>query len=145
MNKLTNLTLASLLLAPLAALHAAEPTTTQQIDQKTLDEWSAPYRGWHYYPDPVIPSDWKIPANEKFHSYDVPTVYQLPGHNGKWYMSFIGFNGQGYNSFVCESTNLINWTNPRLAMGFGKEGEFDFGGCVGLITSKPLKASDVSK
>jgi hypothetical protein len=55
MNKLTTLTLAALLLAPLAALHAAEPTTTQQIDQKTLDEWSAPYRGWHYYPDPVIP------------------------------------------------------------------------------------------
>jgi hypothetical protein len=77
MNKLATLTLISLLLVPLAALRAAEPTTTQQIDQKTLDEWSAPYRGWHYYPDPVIPSDWKIPANEKFHSYDVPTVYQL--------------------------------------------------------------------
>jgi hypothetical protein len=74
MNKLATLTLISLLLVPLAALHAAEPTTTQPIDQKTLDEWSAPYRGWHYYPDPVIPSDWKIPANEKFHSYDVPTA-----------------------------------------------------------------------
>lgn len=100
------------------------------IDQKTLDKWSAPYRGWHYYPDPVIPSDWKISGHENFHSYDVPTVYQIPGDKKKWYMSFIGFNGQGYNSFVCESTNLINWTNPRLAMGFGKEGEFDFGGCV---------------
>jgi hypothetical protein len=32
MNKLTTITLAALLLAPLAALHAAEPTTTQQID-----------------------------------------------------------------------------------------------------------------
>ena len=95
MNKLTTLTLAALLLAPLVALHAAEPTTTQQIDQKTLDEWSAPYRGWHYYPDPVIPSDWKIPANEKFYMY-----YCACGNKGR---------------------------------------------CVGLITSKPLKASDVSK
>jgi len=39
MNKLAFLKLAALLLVPLAALHAAEPTTTQQIDQKTLDGW----------------------------------------------------------------------------------------------------------
>jgi beta-xylosidase len=31
---------------------------------------------------------------------------------------------------VVESTDLLHWTNPRLAMGFGREGEFDFGGCV---------------
>jgi beta-xylosidase len=41
-----------------------------------------------------------------------------------------GFNGQGYNSFVVESVDLVHWTNPRLAMGFGTAGEFDFGGCV---------------
>jgi beta-xylosidase len=45
-------------------------------------------------------------------------------------MSFIAFNGQGYNSFVAESSDLVHWTNPRLAMGFGPSGEFDFGGCV---------------
>ncbi len=45
-------------------------------------------------------------------------------------MSFIGFNGQGYNSFVVESTDLVHWSNARLAMGFGPEGEFDFGGRV---------------
>ncbi len=104
--------------------------TIEKIDQATLDTWSAPYRGWHYYSDPVIPSDLKIPGYEKFHNFDVPTVYQIPGQKGKWFMSFIGFNGQGYNSFVVESTNLLNWSNPQLAMGFGKEGQFDFGGCV---------------
>ncbi len=101
-----------------------------QIDQATMDKWSAPYRGWHYYPDPVIPSDLVIPGHEKFHSFDVPTVYQIPGREGTWFMSFIGFNGQGYNSFVVESNNLVDWKNPRLAMGFGKEGDFDFGGCT---------------
>ena len=45
-------------------------------------------------------------------------------------MSFIGFNGQGYNSFIAESTDLVHWTNPRLAMGFGPPNEFDAGGCV---------------
>ena len=95
-----------------------------------MDRWSAPYRGWHYWPDPVIPAEPKIPGHEAFHNTDVPCVYQLPGQPDKWYMSFIAFNGQGYNSFVAESNDLIHWSNPRLAMGFGKPGEFDHGGCV---------------
>ena len=61
-----------------------------QIDRATLDAWSAPYRGWHYHADPIIPSDFKIPGYQKFHSFDVPTVYQLPGQSTKWFMSFIG-------------------------------------------------------
>lgn len=101
-----------------------------EIDQATLDAWTAPYRGWHYRAEPIIPSEFEIPGGEQFHSFDVPTVYQLSGHPGKWFMSFIGFNGQGYNSFVVESTNLVSWTNPRTAMGFGPPNEFDHGGCV---------------
>jgi beta-xylosidase len=100
------------------------------IDQTTLDAWTAPYRGWHYHPDAIIPSHFRIPGYETFHSFDVPVVYQLPGQSGKWFLSFIGFNGQGYNSFVAESTDLVHWTHPRLAMGFGGKDEFDFGGCV---------------
>jgi len=100
------------------------------IDAKTMNKWSAPYRGWFYYPEPVITSDFRIPGHEDFNSFDAPHVYQLPDHPDKWYMSFIGFNGQGYNSFVVESNDLIHWSDPRLAMGFGKEGEFDYGGCV---------------
>jgi len=121
---------ATLLLAPLAAPHAAETTRTPGIDRETLDKWSAPYRGWHYQPRHVIPAQPNVPGYEKFHNTDVPCVYQLPGQADKWFMSFIAFNGRGYNSFVAESTDLVHWTDSRLAMGFGKEGEFDFGGCV---------------
>lgn len=103
----------------------AAPITSAQ-----LEAWSAPYRGWHYYPDPIIPADFRIPGYEKFQNFDVPTVYQLPGQPRTWFMSFIGFNGQGYNSFVVESTNLLHWTQPRLAMGFGPVDAFDHGGSV---------------
>ena len=148
MNKLTSLTLTALLLAPLTALHAAETIAAQQIDRETLDKWSAPYRGWHYQPDHVIPANPNIPGHAEFHNSDVPCVYQLPGQPDKWFMSFIAFNGQGYNSFVAESTDLVKWTNPRLAMGFGKPGEFDFGGCVigaFLYQSYDIKAPRVLK
>ncbi|MDR1887454.1 MAG: hypothetical protein LBQ70_06005, partial [Prevotellaceae bacterium] len=104
--------------------------SAEPIDAETVARWSAPYRGWTYCPEAVIPADYRIPGAEDFHSYDVPCVYQLPGKPDIWYMSFIGFNGKGYNSFVAESDDLIHWKNPKVAMGFGAEGKFDYGGCV---------------
>jgi beta-xylosidase len=113
-----------------SALRAAEGGTGADIDRATLDKWSAPYRGWQYWPEHVIPAEPNIPGYEKFHNTDCPCVFQLPERPGKWFMSFIGFNGQGYHSFIAESTNLVQWDHPRLAMGFGPTNEFDAGGCV---------------
>jgi hypothetical protein len=118
------------------------------IDAATLNAWAAPYRNWHYYPDHVIASEPNIPGHETFKNTDVPCVYQLPGEEDVWHISFIAFDGKGYNSFVADSTDLVHWTNPRLAMGFGKEGEFDFGGCVVgayLYESYDIKATRVLK
>ena len=107
----------------------ASASENQGIDTATVKKWSAPYRGWHYYPDHVIPAQPNVKGYEKVKATDVPTVFQLPGDK-KWYMTFIGFDGTGYQSFVAESDDLLNWTNRRLAFGFGKKGEFDFGGRV---------------
>jgi sucrose-6-phosphate hydrolase SacC (GH32 family) len=45
-------------------------------------------------------------------------------------MSFVGFEGRGYQSFVAESDDLVHWRQRGLAMGYGPKGEFDHGGCV---------------
>jgi len=100
------------------------------LPMSTIRAWSARFRGWHYWPEAIIPADPKIPGFEGFVNPDAPCVYQLPGKPNRWYMSFIAFNGQGYNSFVAESTDLIHWQHPRLAMGFGPPGSFDHGGSV---------------
>lgn len=99
------------------------------ITTENIAAWSAPYRGWYYHPNHIIPSTPGIAGFEDVHMVDVPTVYQLPGDDN-WYMSFIGFDGKGYQSFVAESDDLVHWGNMRLAMGYGPEGGFDFGGCV---------------
>ncbi|HTL52409.1 MAG TPA: hypothetical protein VL860_07545 [Planctomycetota bacterium] len=106
------------------------PGLNTAIDRATLDRWSAPYRGWHYHPEHVLPSAPAIPSHPQARNPDAPCVFQLPGQPDTWLMSFITFDGNGYNSFVAESSDLVHWQNPRLAMGFGKPGEFDFGGCV---------------
>ena len=70
---------AAVLLVPLATAHAAATTKPPSIDRETLDKWTAPYRGWHYQPEHVIPAQPNIPSYEKFHNTDVPCVYQLLG------------------------------------------------------------------
>lgn len=104
--------------------------SSREIDDATLDAWSAPYRHWHYWPEHVISAEPNIPGYEAFKNTDVPCVYQLPGRGNTWFMSFIAFDGRGYNSFVAESDDLLQWRHMRQAMGFGPEGDFDFGGCV---------------
>jgi predicted GH43/DUF377 family glycosyl hydrolase len=116
-------------IALIFSLTAVAQDNLRPIDAVTIQHWGAPYRGWHYYPDPVIPSDYDIPTAKGFHNYDVPCVYQIEG-SSLWYMSFIGFNGQGYNSFVAQSSDLLHWEKPQLALGFGPEGAFDNGGSV---------------
>jgi len=117
------------------------------IDSDKIREWSSPYRSWYYHPDHVIPAKPEIEGHDDVNATDVPTIYQIPGDEN-WYMSFIGFNGQGYQSFVAKSDDLVNWTHMRLAMGFGHAGEFDFGGRVigaYLYESYDIKAPRVLK
>jgi beta-xylosidase len=45
-------------------------------------------------------------------------------------MSFIGFEGKGYQTFIARSDDLITWTYLGLAMGYGPDGRFDHGGVV---------------
>ncbi|MCX6360438.1 MAG: hypothetical protein NT029_11545 [Armatimonadetes bacterium] len=99
------------------------------IDPETVRRWSAPYRGWVHHPDHVIPAEPNVPGHEEFKSTDCPTIYQIPG-DPRWYVSFIAFDGKGYNSFTAASDDLIHWSDYRLAMGFGPRGQFDNGGCV---------------
>ncbi len=72
---------------------AAEPSS--DIDPATLDRWSAPFRGWHYWPDHVVPAHPEIPGHAGFHQTDVPCVYQLPGRPETWFLSFIAFDARG--------------------------------------------------
>lgn len=117
------------------------------ISPATVKQWSQKFRGWHYWPDHVIPANPKIDGFANILGTDVPTVYQLPGDK-KWYMSFVGFNGQGYQSFLAESDDLLHWKPRGLALGFGKKGEFDYGGRVigaFLYESYDLQAPRVLK
>ena len=125
---LRSLPLAFLILtAPPCFCSAGAASAT--IDPTILDQWSGPYRNWHYWPEHVVPAKPVVGSITNVLGTDVPTVYQVPG-DPKWHMTFVGFDGTGYQSFVADSTDLVHWSNFRLAMGYGPEGQFDHGGCV---------------
>ncbi|MHC4741714.1 MAG: glycosyl hydrolase family 95 catalytic domain-containing protein [Planctomycetota bacterium] len=123
---ITVLLATSAMLTSESAWGAKEPAS---IDAETVRLWSAPYRNWHYHGDHVIPAKPNIKGFDDVRMTDVPTVFQLPGDK-KWYMTFIGFDGKGYQSFVAESDDLVHWGKMRLAMGYGPKGSFDYGGVV---------------
>lgn len=100
------------------------------ISSESVRAWSKKYRDWHYHDEHVIPPNPIIGGHEGIQMTDVPTVFQLPGDAEKFYMSFVGFDGVGYQTFIAESTNLVQWRNLKLAMGYGEEGAFDHGGVV---------------
>ena len=142
--------LALLLCGPTAqSAEATHDSTSLEhpIDAGTLRAWSAPFRNWHYWPDHVIPASPPIPGITNLLGTDVPSIYQIPGDD-KWYLSFVGFDGLGYQSYVAESDDLLHWDNYRLAMGYGPKGEFDHGGRVigaYLYESYELRALRVLK
>ena len=45
---------------------------------------------------------------------DVPTVFQLT-MDEKWYMTFIGFDGNGYQSFIAESDDLVHTLKIKIS------------------------------
>ncbi|HEY1661606.1 MAG TPA: hypothetical protein VGI03_04245 [Verrucomicrobiae bacterium] len=112
------------------------------IDTNTLAQWSAPFRNWHYWPTHVIPAVPPLPGATNILGTDIATVFQIPGDD-KWYMSFVGYDGSGYQTYIAESTNLVDWGNYQLAMGYGPTNEFDQGGVTlggFLLQSYDLKA-----
>lgn len=142
----------TLCLAGLTASSSGQPTNLissdrYSIDSETVSNWSAPFRNWTYWPTHVIPNSPPLPGATNILGTDVPTVFQIPG-NDKWYMSFVAFDGKGYQTYIAESTNLIDWGNYRLALGYGPVNEFDHGGCIlggFLLESYDLKAPRVLK
>jgi sucrose-6-phosphate hydrolase SacC (GH32 family) len=63
---------------------------------------------------------------------DCPTIFRK---NGVWYMTYIAFNGQGYETWLAESDDLLNWESKGKILSF-TENTWDAnqkGGYVSLI------------
>ncbi|MBQ7421670.1 MAG: beta-galactosidase [Prevotella sp.] len=97
----------SIALSLYAKAHNTFAKETQDIMQKVYEEVKTPYK----YGMVVAPTD-------NYHKIDCPTVFC---ENGRWYMTYVVYNGKdglygrGYETWLASSDNLLDWkTEGRL-------------------------------
>ena len=86
-------------------------TLPPEVMQKIHNEIRTPYK----YGLVLTPEDDSKKA-------DCPTVFRK---NGKWYMTWIVFDGRGYETWLGKSKDLINWEKLGRIMSFSDTAKWD--------------------
>ena len=87
---------------------------SQSDMQRIYQEVRTPYK----YGMVVAPAD-------NYHKIDCPTVFQ---HDGKWYMTYVvyngkdGLDGRGYETWLAESDDLLHWTTKGRLLSYKDDG-----------------------
>lgn len=76
----------------------------QQVMQHIFEEVKTPYKYGMVIPQP-----------DKGRMVDSPTVFRK---GGVWYMTYIIFDGKGYETWLSKSDNLLQWTSLGRIMSF---------------------------
>jgi predicted GH43/DUF377 family glycosyl hydrolase len=73
---------------------------------------AAPYRTPHKYGQLVLAASGEAGAfDEK--AVDQPFVFE---HDGRFFMTFVGWDGKGYQTGLAESSDLVNWKRTALIL-----------------------------
>ncbi|WP_448664033.1 hypothetical protein ACG3SL_04950 [Sphingomonas sp. CJ20] len=76
------------------------------------DDRMAPYRTPYKYPKLILAGS-GIPGSFDEKAVDCPFVFSA---NGKFYLTYVGFDGTGYQTGICESGNLVDWTRKGVIL-----------------------------
>lgn len=92
--------------------------------QKVYDEVKTPYK----YGLVLLPPD----TGKKI---DCPSVYKF---GNIWYMTYIAYDGKGYETWLASSTDLLSWKNLGRQMSFTSDGwdTYQKAGYNALISTK---------
>ncbi len=112
----------------LAGCRSAAPSDRQEIPASVMK---------HIYEKIQTPYKYGvvIPQPDKGKMVDSPTIFRK---NGRWYMTYIIFDGRGYETWLAESGDLLEWKTLGKTMSFS-EGTWDSNqkaGYVGLVDYK---------
>ncbi len=89
----------------------ASPMITQSVMEAVYNEVKTPFK----YGLVLVPDD-------ETKMVDSPSVFR----NGeKWYMTYIVFDGTGYETWLAESDNLLDWKTTGKLLSFSEESDWD--------------------
>jgi predicted GH43/DUF377 family glycosyl hydrolase len=107
MNRMRNLLLCMIVGFCLSQVATAQKSVADSTMQRIYHEVKTPYK----YGLVVVPDN----DNKKI---DCPTVFR----KGKlWYMTYIEFDGRGYETRIAQSTDLLHWTPQGTMMSFSAD------------------------
>lgn len=78
-----------------------------KVMQKIYEEIKTPFK----YGLVMVPSD-----NSK--KIDCPSIFR---NNGKWFMTYLVYDGQGYETWLAESDDLLNWKSNGRILSFSSD------------------------
>lgn len=88
-----------------------------------MQAYQTPYK----YGQPVLaPSGTPGAFDER--AVDVPQVFW---HNGRFYMTYVGFDGKGYQTALAHSADLLHWQPLGLILPRRQDGRWDALGAAG--------------
>ncbi|MDR2937743.1 MAG: glycosylase [Prevotellaceae bacterium] len=99
----------------LAALAFQGCSPKKEVPAEVMQKIYAEVQTPHKYGLVMVGSD----ATKKV---DCPTVFR---ENNAWYMSYIVFDGKGYETWLATSENLLDWTTLGRIMSFSDSAEWD--------------------
>lgn len=80
---------------------------TDAVMQEIYNEIKTP----HKYGMVMVPTD-------NSYKMDCPSIYKK---DGKWYMTYLIFEGRGYETWLAESDDLLHWNHLGKVMSFSKD------------------------
>lgn len=91
---------------------AGKDCVPEEVMQRIYEEIRTPYK----YGLVMVPSD---PSKKM----DCPTIFR----KGKtWYMTYIVYDGRGYETWLAQSEDLLNWKDLGRIMSFSDSADWDF-------------------
>jgi predicted GH43/DUF377 family glycosyl hydrolase len=93
---------------------------TKEVMQEIYNEIKTPYK----YGLIMVPTD-------NSYKMDCPSIFRK---GDKWYMTYLIFEGRGYETWLAESDDLLNWKHLGKVMSFSKDStEWDVNQKAGYI------------
>ncbi|MCR8666768.1 glycosylase [Aestuariibaculum sp. M13] len=80
---------------------------TDAVMEEIYNEIKTPYK----YGMVMVPTD-------NSYKMDCPSIYRK---DGKWYMTYLIFEGRGYETWLAESDDLLHWNHLGKVMSFSKD------------------------
>lgn len=127
-SKCIFLTLLSFFLWLPSAIHAQFKTNEvpETLMQKVYREIKTPYK----YGLVLVPQE----ASKKM---DCPSVFR---ENGKWYMTYLIYDGRGYETWLAKSKDLLHWTNLGRVMSFSSDStDWDWNQKAGYVSLQDVQ------